>query len=175
MSDFHSDTTTFWVNLNRQIAILSILVDCSSESLPLTCHRTKDLVELASLSTWSLNAWKSTSESTIQPGPKSWSRSRIATLLIVWFILPLNKTLLITQSDSIYVFNKLGPRASLFASFKYFGNDWDADMARMAANPKVREWWSMTDSMQDSLVPGAIGSAEGPGWWMNGVEVFHTD
>lgn len=48
-------------------------------------------------------------------------------------------------------------------------------MARMAANPKVQEWWKMTDGMQESLVPGAAGSAEGPGWWMNGVEVFHTE
>ena len=45
----------------------------------------------------------------------------------------------------------------------------------MAANPKVREWWEMTDGMQESDVSGAVGSAEGPGWWMGVEEVFYTD
>ena len=67
------------------------------------------------------------------------------------------------------------PRPTLFASFKYTGTDWDKDMADMQTNPKVQEWWRMTDSMQESLVPGAIGSASGPGWWMNGEEVFYAE
>lgn len=75
-------------------------------------------------------------------------------------------------SDSIYLMDE--PRPMLFASFKYVGDDWDADMQRMAANPKVREWWKMTDSMQQSLIPGAVGSAEGPGWWKPLEEVFYT-
>ena len=64
----------------------------------------------------------------------------------------------------------------LFASFKYVGYDFAGDMARMAENPKVREWWAMTDSYQESLVPGATGSAveEGePGWWKPMEEVFY--
>lgn len=28
------------------------------------------------------------------------------------------------------------------------GNDFDGDMKRMRENPKVREWWALTDSMQ---------------------------
>jgi L-rhamnose mutarotase len=62
----------------------------------------------------------------------------------------------------------------LFATYKYVGTDWEGDQKRMAANPKVREWWQMTDSMQESAVPGAIGSAEGPGWWTEMEEVFYT-
>lgn len=62
----------------------------------------------------------------------------------------------------------------LFASYKYVGGDWAGDMARMAANDKVREWWALTDSMQESLVPGATGSAEGPSWWRAMDEVFYT-
>jgi L-rhamnose mutarotase len=65
------------------------------------------------------------------------------------------------------------PRPTLFATFKYVGNDWDADMARMAANPKMQEWWSMTDKMQESPT-GAKGSKEG-GWWLEAEEVFRLE
>lgn len=37
----------------------------------------------------------------------------------------------------------------LFASFKYVGYDYAGDMERMRENPKVREWWAMTDSYQE--------------------------
>ncbi|KAL2138491.1 hypothetical protein VTI28DRAFT_6734 [Corynascus sepedonium] len=63
----------------------------------------------------------------------------------------------------------------LFASFKYVGSDYAADMERMRANPKVREWWRMTDGMQESLVPGAKDSESGePSWWKPVEEVFYT-
>ncbi|KAL2160717.1 hypothetical protein VTH06DRAFT_914 [Thermothelomyces fergusii] len=62
----------------------------------------------------------------------------------------------------------------LFASFKYVGTDYAADMERMRANPKVREWWRMTDEMQESLVPGAKDSESGePSWWKPVEEVFY--
>ena len=49
-------------------------------------------------------------------------------------------------------------------------------MERMKENPKVKEWWAMTDSMQESMVPGATSSeAEEPGWWKDVEEVFHVD
>jgi L-rhamnose mutarotase len=38
----------------------------------------------------------------------------------------------------------------LFATFKYVGTDYEADMKKMAANEKVREWWDVTDQMQVS-------------------------
>lgn len=75
--------------------------------------------------------------------------------------------------DSIYL--SLTPKPTLFASFKYVGNAFDEDMARMAANPKVQEWWRMTDSMQESPVEGAQGSATGPGWWGQTEEVFYLE
>ncbi|OAR04797.1 hypothetical protein LLEC1_03249, partial [Akanthomyces lecanii] len=43
----------------------------------------------------------------------------------------------------------------LFASMKYVGSDFEADMRRMAENPNVREWWKLTDSYQESLVDDA--------------------
>ncbi|KAK4151627.1 rhamnose mutarotase [Chaetomidium leptoderma] len=63
----------------------------------------------------------------------------------------------------------------LFASFKYVGYDYAGDMERMRENPKVREWWKMTDCMQESLVPGAKDSESGePSWWKPVEEVFYT-
>ena len=55
---------------------------------------------------------------------------------------------------------------------KYVGSDFEGDMARMAANPKVREWWKMTDSYQESLVDGAASSETGE-WWKTLEEVFY--
>ncbi|KAJ2973896.1 hypothetical protein NUW58_g8826 [Xylaria curta] len=63
----------------------------------------------------------------------------------------------------------------LFASFKYVGFDYAGDMERMRENPKVREWWAMTDGFQESLVPGAKNSESGdPAWWREVEEVFYT-
>ena len=74
-------------------------------------------------------------------------------------------------ADSIFYDDKTN---LLFASFKYIGYDWKWDMERMAENPKVREWWKMTDGFQESLVPGATGSAAGePSWWKPVEEVFY--
>jgi len=48
-------------------------------------------------------------------------------------------------------------------------------MERMRENPKVREWWKMTDSYQESFVPGAKSSEEGdPAWWKGIEEVFYN-
>ncbi|KAF2450075.1 L-rhamnose 1-epimeras-like protein [Karstenula rhodostoma CBS 690.94] len=73
------------------------------------------------------------------------------------------------------IFLSMEPRPTLFASFKYVGSAFDEDMARMAENPKVKEWWAMTDGMQESPVEGAIGSARGPGWWGQTEEVFYVE
>jgi L-rhamnose mutarotase len=63
----------------------------------------------------------------------------------------------------------------LFASFKYVGYNWVGDMERMRENPKVQEWWKMTDSYQESFVEGAKSSADGePAWWKPVQEVFYT-
>ncbi|KAI0130073.1 hypothetical protein BJ170DRAFT_681544 [Xylariales sp. AK1849] len=63
----------------------------------------------------------------------------------------------------------------LFATFKYVGYDYAGDMERMRENPKVREWWAMTDGYQESLVPGAESSEAGePSWWKGVEEVFYV-
>ena len=59
---------------------------------------------------------------------------------------------------------------TLFAFYEYVGDDYEADMAKMAADPKTREWWTHTDPMQEP-VPG-----HQPGErWVRMREVFHTD
>jgi L-rhamnose mutarotase len=61
-----------------------------------------------------------------------------------------------------------GPQ--LFAYFEYVGDDFAADMATMAADPTVIEWWKLTDGMQDPLPDREPGS-----WWKTIPEVFHTE
>ena len=46
----------------------------------------------------------------------------------------------------------------LFAYFEYAGDDFEADMAKMAADPKTLEWWDIMMPMQAPLE----GRAEGP-------------
>lgn len=73
--------------------------------------------------------------------------------------------------DNIFYDDGLG---LLFASFRYIGYDYAGDMEKMAGNPKVREWWKMTDSMQESLVEGAVSSEAGtPSWWRPMEQVFY--
>ncbi|KAH6665875.1 DUF718 domain-containing protein [Plectosphaerella plurivora] len=63
----------------------------------------------------------------------------------------------------------------LFATMKYVGYDFAGDMEKMRENPKVREWWKMTDGWQESLVPGAVNSESGePSWWKPVEEVFYV-
>ena len=58
----------------------------------------------------------------------------------------------------------------LFAYFEYVGEDFDADMAKMAADPKTQEWWDIMMPMQAPLETRTEGE-----WWANMDEVFHTD
>ena len=58
----------------------------------------------------------------------------------------------------------------LFTYFEYIGDNYALDMARMAANPKMREWWDHTDPMQEPLMERSEGA-----WWNWMYEVFHTD
>lgn len=64
---------------------------------------------------------------------------------------------------------------TLFATMKWHGADFDADMERMKANPEVRRWWAMTDGMQESLVEGSTGSTDEKGWWVGLEEVFRCE
>jgi len=58
----------------------------------------------------------------------------------------------------------------LFSYFEYVGEDYDADMKRMAGDPKTQAWWKLTDPCQEPL-----GTAKPGEWWASMDEVFHTD
>jgi L-rhamnose mutarotase len=58
----------------------------------------------------------------------------------------------------------------LFAYYEYVGDDYESDMAAMAADPVVQEWWKLTDAMQEPLP-----DRRRPEWWTTIPEVFHTD
>jgi len=58
----------------------------------------------------------------------------------------------------------------LFAYFEYIGDDFAADSAKMARQPKMREWWDIMEPMQNPLPTRKEGE-----WWASMEEVFHTD
>ena len=65
------------------------------------------------------------------------------------------------------IFHKDG---MLFAYFEYVGTDFEADMAKMAADPKTQEWWAIMKPMQEPLRTRQPGE-----WWAQMEEVFHVD
>jgi len=58
----------------------------------------------------------------------------------------------------------------LFAYMEYNGDNFEADMAKMAEDPKTQEWWSIMEPMQKPVSTRAKGE-----WWANMEEVFHLD
>lgn len=74
------------------------------------------------------------------------------------------------QNYSIYLTQFPDGNYYLFGYFEYTGDDFDADMTRMADDPKTRQWWSHTDPMQIPLSNRPQGQ-----WWTTMEEVFHCD
>ena len=60
----------------------------------------------------------------------------------------------------------------MFAYFEYTGPDeeFDARMKQMANAPRMKEWWTITEAMQEPLATRASGE-----WWANMEEVFHQN
>jgi L-rhamnose mutarotase len=59
----------------------------------------------------------------------------------------------------------------LFSYFEYVGDDFDADMARIAADPITQKWWDVCVPCLDPLPT----RAKGEKWWATMEEVFHCD
>lgn len=58
----------------------------------------------------------------------------------------------------------------LFSYWEYHGDDFEADMAKMAADPLTQQWWKLTDPCQqplDTCLPGEK--------WALMEEYFHMD
>jgi len=62
------------------------------------------------------------------------------------------------------------PENLLFGYWEYTGDDFAADAAIMAADPKTQEWWAICMPMQAPLDTRKEGE-----WWAMMEEVFHHD
>lgn len=58
----------------------------------------------------------------------------------------------------------------LFSYFEYVGSDFEADMAKMAADPLTQKWWGVCKPCQEPLATRAPGE-----WWANMEEVFYLE
>ncbi len=55
----------------------------------------------------------------------------------------------------------------LFGYLEYHGDDWDADMAAVAADPATQRWWALTDPCQEPWPTRADGE-----WWARMEPIF---
>ncbi|MHC4653982.1 MAG: L-rhamnose mutarotase [Planctomycetota bacterium] len=56
----------------------------------------------------------------------------------------------------------------LLSYFEYVGDDFESDMAKMAADPTTQKWWDVCKPCQEPLETRAEGE-----WWASMEEVFH--
>lgn len=62
------------------------------------------------------------------------------------------------------------PENLLFGYWEYHGTDFEADAAKMAADPETQRWWSVCKPCQKPLDTRKEGE-----WWAMMDEVFHLD
>ena len=74
------------------------------------------------------------------------------------------------RNYSIYLREVEPGKFYLFSYFEYTGKNFEADMAKMAADATTQEWWKECNPCQ---VP--IPTARPGEWWSDMEEVFHTD
>ena len=74
------------------------------------------------------------------------------------------------QNYSIFLRRLDDGRHYLFSYFEYTGEDFDADMARMAADETTQRWWAINKPCQQPLA-GVTPEA----WWADMEQVFHCD
>lgn len=58
----------------------------------------------------------------------------------------------------------------LFSYYEYTGSDYEADMAKMAADPETQRWWTFCNPCQQPLE-----TRKEDEWWASMEEVFHLD
>ena len=58
----------------------------------------------------------------------------------------------------------------LFSYFEYTGNDFEADMAKMAADETTQKWWGFCKPCHQPLETRAEGE-----WWANMEEIFYME
>ena len=72
------------------------------------------------------------------------------------------------QNFSIYMRKLPDGEHYLFSYFEYVGSDYDADMAKIAADPTTQKWWDECIPCQEPLSDRTEGE-----WWASMEEVFH--
>lgn len=60
------------------------------------------------------------------------------------------------------------PENVMFGVWDYTGDNFDADMAKIAQDPDTQEWWKICGPMQEPLTSRKDGE-----WWADMEEVFH--
>ncbi len=81
-----------------------------------------------------------------------------------------NKTLKDCRIQNFSIHEKeIDGKLYLFAYLEYTGDDFDADMKRMGADPETQRWWKETDPCQlplpDAAAKGKI--------WSDTTELYH--
>jgi L-rhamnose mutarotase len=74
------------------------------------------------------------------------------------------------RNYSIYLGEMENNKYYLFSYFEYTGDDFKADMAKMAADPTTQKWWSFCEPCQSPIPTRKEGE-----WWANMEEVFHYE
>ena len=74
------------------------------------------------------------------------------------------------RNYSIYLRELEEGKYYLFSYFEYTGDDFEADIAKMAADPTTQKWWSVCMPCQIPIPTRKQGE-----WWANMEEVFHYD
>jgi L-rhamnose mutarotase len=67
------------------------------------------------------------------------------------------------RNYSIFLHEKL-----LFSYYEYVGDDFDRDIAKIGEDPVTKDWWKLTDPMQEPLETCRDGE-----WWARMDEIFH--
>ena len=78
------------------------------------------------------------------------------------------KTIRACHLRNYSIFHKDG---RLFTYVEYTGKDFEADMARMAADETTQKWWSVVVPMLEAVDPKAAAA----GVWADMEEIFHLD
>lgn len=58
----------------------------------------------------------------------------------------------------------------LFSYFEYTGDDFEADMNKMAADPMTQKWWDVSKPCTEPLETRAEGE-----WWAEMEEIFYCE
>jgi L-rhamnose mutarotase len=73
------------------------------------------------------------------------------------------------QNYSIFTARLPDGHHYLFSYFEYVGDDFEADMAKMAADEETRRWWAVCKPLLEPVAPLPPGEV-----WTPLEEAFHT-